>query len=52
MINETNLEGEFVFDVKDTHAAKNDFLDRLRDQLGLVIAPAQRPVEMLIFQPR
>jgi len=52
IVNETNLEGEFVFHVEPTQTAKNDFLDRLRHQLGLIIAPAQRNVEILAFKPR
>jgi uncharacterized protein (TIGR03435 family) len=52
VVNETNLEGEFKFRVENSDGAENDFLDRLRDQLGLVITPAQRNVETLVFEPR
>jgi uncharacterized protein (TIGR03435 family) len=52
VMNETNLEGEFSFRVEAGRSAKNDFLDRLRDESGLVITPAKRTVEMLVFTPR
>jgi uncharacterized protein (TIGR03435 family) len=52
MVNETNLHGEFEFDVKSTEGVENDFLDRLRDQSGLAITPAHRNVEILVFLPR
>jgi uncharacterized protein (TIGR03435 family) len=52
VVNETNLVGEFAFDIKASQTAKNDFLGRLHDQLGLVIALAQRNVEILVFNPR
>jgi uncharacterized protein (TIGR03435 family) len=51
VVNETNLLGKFALHVESSRrAARNDFLDRLRDQLGLLISPAQRQVEMLVFQ--
>lgn len=52
VVNETHLQGNFHFDVRSNPNAQNDFLDRLRDQSGLVITPAQRDVEMLVFKPR
>ena len=64
VVNETNLPGEYEFRVEgavrpgaalaedDARAAKNDFLQRLRDQLGLVITPTQRNLELLVFEPR
>jgi hypothetical protein len=42
MVNETDLKGEFEFRVEDSKGAENDFLERLRDQLGLVINSALR----------
>ena len=51
VVDETKLDGEFRFKVKASENEKNDFLDRLRDQLGLVIAPAQRNVEILALRP-
>ena len=52
VINETNLQGEFAFHIGPSETEKNDFLTRLHDQLGLVIATAQRNVEILVFNPR
>jgi len=52
VVNETHLQGNFHFDVRSNPNAQNDFLERLRDQSGLVITPAQRDVEMLVFTPR
>ena len=51
IVNETNLEGEFEFHVEPS-PGKNDFLNRLRDELGFVIAPAQRNIETLVFDLR
>ncbi len=33
-------------------APQNDFVKRLREQLGLVIAPAQRSVETVVYRQR
>ena len=52
VVNETDLKGEFVFRIEDSRGAENDFLDHLRNQLGLVVAPSQRSVEMLVLEPR
>jgi uncharacterized protein (TIGR03435 family) len=48
-VNEMNLQGEFQFRVESTKGTANDFLEHLRDQLGLVIMPAQRNIEALVF---
>lgn len=48
LIDETNIKGSFDFQVKD--AAAGDFIQRLRDQLGLVVTVAPRSVEMLVFR--
>jgi uncharacterized protein (TIGR03435 family) len=52
MVNETNLKGEFLFHVKDSGGAEGNFQQRLREQLGLVITPGQREVEMVVIDPR
>jgi uncharacterized protein (TIGR03435 family) len=52
VVNETNLQGEFVFSAESSQGAGNDLLERLRDQSGIVITPAQRRVEILVFEPR
>jgi uncharacterized protein (TIGR03435 family) len=52
VVNETNRSGEFAFHLEPSETENNDFLDRLRDEVGLVIAPAQRNIETLVFNPR
>jgi uncharacterized protein (TIGR03435 family) len=51
IVNETNLKGEFEFHIEPS-PGKNGFLDRLRDELGFVIAPAQRNIKTLVFDLR
>jgi uncharacterized protein (TIGR03435 family) len=50
VVNETNLEGEFDFRVESTKGPANDFLEHLRDQLGLVITQSQRNIEVLVIE--
>jgi uncharacterized protein (TIGR03435 family) len=57
VVNETKLDGKFDFEVKDPaisaqQTPKGDFVQRLRDQTGLVIAPAQRYVETMVYRLR
>lgn len=57
VINETKLDGRFQFQVRGGEAGrnelpKNDFVDRLRQQLGLIVTPAQRNVEMVVYRLR
>jgi uncharacterized protein (TIGR03435 family) len=52
VVDETNLDGEFEFRVEASQTKDNDFLERLHEQSGLVIAPAQRTVEVLVIEPR
>jgi uncharacterized protein (TIGR03435 family) len=57
LINETKLDGRFDFRVPDPEFApqelpKRDFVERLRNQLGLVIAPAQRSIETVVYRLR
>ena len=52
VVNETNLRGEYAFRVEASPSGRNDFLDRLHDELGLVIESSQRNVEILVFNPR
>jgi uncharacterized protein (TIGR03435 family) len=51
VVDETNLQGEFDFNVQATSQRNNDFLERLHDVAGLRITPAQRTVEVLVIQP-
>jgi len=52
VINETKLDGEYAIHLDASQGGNNDFLDRLRNQFGIVIEPAQRKVEMLVLKPR
>jgi uncharacterized protein (TIGR03435 family) len=52
VVNETNLEGKYDFQVRTGRGQQNDFLERLQSQLNLVVAAAQRNIETLAFQPR
>jgi uncharacterized protein (TIGR03435 family) len=52
VVNETNLEGKYDFQVRPEGGQQNDFLERLRSQLNLVVTPTQRNIETLVFQPR
>jgi uncharacterized protein (TIGR03435 family) len=51
VVNETQLAGQFEFKVRASETGKNDFLERLRDELGLVVMEVQRNVEILAFEP-
>jgi uncharacterized protein (TIGR03435 family) len=52
MVNETNLDGEYAFHLNAGSESENNFLERLRDQLNLSIAPAERRVQMVVLKPR
>jgi uncharacterized protein (TIGR03435 family) len=52
VVNETNLHGQYLYNVQSTDGPQNDFLQHLHDQLGLTITPGQRNVEILVFEPR
>jgi uncharacterized protein (TIGR03435 family) len=52
VVDETNLQGEFRFHAERNEGAANNFLEQLRDQLGLVIMPSTRNVEILVFALR
>lgn len=52
LINETHLDGKFDFQVRADEGQQNNFTERLRTQLNLVVTPAQRDVEMLVFTPQ
>jgi uncharacterized protein (TIGR03435 family) len=52
VVNETHMEGEFKFHVKSSGKETNDFLERLREETGLVITAGQRNVEMLVVDGR
>jgi uncharacterized protein (TIGR03435 family) len=49
---ETNLQGTHDFRAQGEARSASDFLQQLRDQLGLVLTQAQRRVEMLVVKLR
>jgi uncharacterized protein (TIGR03435 family) len=49
LVNETHLDGKFDFHVRADEGKQDNFTERLRTQLNLVVTPAQRHVEMLVF---
>ena len=56
VVDETGLTGVYNFAMKGDENAnsieeKNDFLERVRDQLHLTIKPGRRNVETLVFHP-
>ena len=52
VVNETNRQGRFEFEVKASQSDDNDFLERLRDQFNLSITPAERRVQVVVLTPR
>jgi uncharacterized protein (TIGR03435 family) len=52
VVKETNLPGEYEFNVKAGADGGNDFLERLRGRFNLSIAPAQRRVQVVVLKPR
>jgi hypothetical protein len=47
-----NLSGQVTVLFPAQQRSKGDFVQRLRDQMGLVIAPAQRYVETMVYRLR
>jgi len=52
VVNETNLEGEFRFQIEHNKGVANEFREQLRDKLGLAITPSTRSVEALVLVTR
>ncbi len=56
VVNESKLDGKFNFEVSAPALSQqpppHDFVERLREQLGLVIVPAQRNVETTVYRLR
>jgi len=48
IVDETNLKGTFDFSVKSNARSAEEFIEALRDQVGLLLTPAQRNIEMLV----
>ncbi|HTS30443.1 MAG TPA: DUF3738 domain-containing protein, partial [Bryobacteraceae bacterium] len=52
VVNESRLQGEFAFHVKADPNGENDFLERLHSELGIVISPARRTVQIVALELR
>lgn len=52
IIDETNLKGTYDLVVHGNGRTTEEFLHQLRDQLGLVLTPAVRTIDMLVVEPR
>jgi len=50
IINETNLTSTYDFEIHGNARSTEEFLGMLRDQLGLVLTPEHRNVEMLVVR--
>ncbi len=51
IVDETNMKGRYDLAVRGEAGAPEDFLQRLREQLGLVLTAARRDIEMLVVRP-
>jgi uncharacterized protein (TIGR03435 family) len=57
LLNESKIEGSFDFHISELDPTakgpgKGDFVERLGDELGLVITPEQRNVETTVYHLR
>ena len=50
IIDETNLDGTYDLATKESANSTEEFLGMLRDQLGLVLTPENRNIEMLVIR--
>jgi hypothetical protein len=50
VVDETGLRGRYTLQMEGDAASQEDFLARLRDQLGLVLTPARRDVTFLVMR--
>jgi uncharacterized protein (TIGR03435 family) len=50
IIDETNLDGTYDLEVHGNASSTEEFIGMLRDQLGLVLRPEQRSIEMLMIR--
>jgi uncharacterized protein (TIGR03435 family) len=50
IVDETNLDGTYDLEVRGNASSTEEFLGMLRDQLGLVLTPEHRNIEMLVIR--
>ncbi len=51
IVDETKLTGRYDLAVKGEAKTTEEFFDMLRDQLGLVLTPSQRSIEIVVVRP-
>jgi uncharacterized protein (TIGR03435 family) len=51
VIDETGLAGIYDFQIQGDPRSTQEFLDMLRDQLGIVLTPTRRNIEMIVVRP-
>jgi uncharacterized protein (TIGR03435 family) len=51
VVDETGLTGYYDFQVQGEAQTTEEFLAMLRDQLGLIVTPARRSIEMIVVRP-
>jgi uncharacterized protein (TIGR03435 family) len=51
VVDETGLTGYYDFQVQGEARTTEEFLAMLRDQLGLLVTPARRGIEMIVVRP-
>jgi uncharacterized protein (TIGR03435 family) len=50
IVDETNLDGTYDIEVHGNPRGADEFLAMLRDQVGLVLTPEHRNIEMLVMR--
>jgi uncharacterized protein (TIGR03435 family) len=50
VVDETGLDGRYDIQLRGGHVSTNEFLERLRTQLGLQLTPAQRQITALVVR--
>ena len=51
IVDETGMTGSYDFNIRGGTCTTEDFIQRLREQLGLILTPAQRTIEMVVVTP-